>query len=200
MLPKTVQSAISRADYELLKDFGVARNVSLKCLEAGNLPNDNLEDFGSPLSAQEEETLAVGGAVFGTEPEELEAVRKFIDECRQILETSLDQKAVASLLKISPDTVSVMTARRPPELYSFRLKDSQPLYPEWQFCDSETIPHLGELLLQVSPSAHVLSLSRFILMSNRDLEHPDTGQFLSPRDWLVAGYEPDPVLLLASEI
>ncbi len=200
MLPKTVQSAISQADYQLLKDFGVARNAGLKCLEAGSLCNHSLEEFGSPLSAQDRETLALGGAVFGTESEELEVVKKFIDECRKILETSLDQKAVASLFKITPDTVSVMTARQPPELHSFSLKDSQPLYPVWQFCASETIPHLGKFLSHVSPSAHVLSLFRFMLMSNTDLEHPDSGQLLSPRDWLVAGYDPEPVMLMAPEV
>lgn len=33
-----------------------------------------------------------------------------------------------------------------------------------------------------------------------DLEHPDRGQPLSPRDWLIAGLDPDPVLLIAPDV
>ncbi len=200
MQRKTLKSAISRADYKLLQDFDAAQKARLKCFKEDSLSNSSNEHFGSQLSAQEQTLLTFGGAVVGSESEELEVVKGFVYECRRILETSLDQQSVASMLKISTETVSVMTCSQPPELNSFSLTNSPSFYPAWQFCTSETIPHLAELLSRVSPSAHVISLSRFMLTRNSDLEHPDSGHLFSPRRWLVEGYDPDPVMLMASEI
>jgi len=43
-------------------------------------------------------------------------------------------------------------------------------------------------------------MSRFMLEKNMDLEISDSGQQISPRDWLVAGYDPEPVMVMLSAL
>jgi hypothetical protein len=196
MVPGNEHSTVSLADYEILEDLGIVHGARPQCHES-----ENRDVHSSPqLSAGDQNILVSGGAVIDDAPQSQEAVRELVNECWELIKTSLDQESVASLLHVSTEMLSLMTIRPPRELHSFRLKNSQPLYPAWQFSVSETIPHLRSLLSQVSPDAHVLSLSRFMLETSPDLENSDSGQRISPRDWLVAGYDPEPVVLMASDL
>jgi len=200
MMSENEYLTINLADYEILEDLGVVYGAGGQCPESEYPRRNGDVRISSQLSAEERKTLVSGGAVFGGTPQSQEAVRKLVCECRELIKTSLDQESVASLLHISAEIFSLMTTRRPPELHVFRLKGSQPLCPAWQFSSSETIPHLKKLLSQASTNAHVLSLSRFMLEKSLDLEIFDSGQHISPREWLIAGYNPEPVMVMISDL
>jgi hypothetical protein len=55
-----------------------------------------------------------------------------------------------------------------------------------------------KILSQAPADAHVLSMSRFMIEKNRDLEISYSGQQISPRDCLVVGYDPEPVMVILS--
>jgi hypothetical protein len=200
MVSESEYFTIGLADYEALDELGVVYSASRQRHES-ECPRRNSDvHISSQLSTEERKTLVSGGAVIDDTPQSQEAVKELANECRGLINASLNQKSVTSLLHISAEILSLMTTQRPPELHSFRLKHSQLLYPAWQFSASETIPHLRKLLSQAPADAHVLSMSRFMMEKNMDLAISDSGQHISPRDWLIAGYDPEPVMVILSDL
>ena len=200
MVSESKYFTISVADYEILEDLGVFYGASGQCPESEYLRRNSHVRISSQLSTEERKTLVLGGAVIDDTPQSQEAIKELVNECRELINTSLNQESVASLLHISAEILSLMTTQRPPALHSFRLKNSQTLYPAWQFSTSETIPQLRKILSQAPADAHVLSMSRFMMEKNRDLEISDSGQQISPRDWLIAGYDPEPVMVILFDL
>ena len=65
---------------------------------------------------------------------------------------------------------------------------------------SEPDTVLDGLVASVHEDAHALSMSRFMMAKNRDLEISDSGQQISPRDWLIAGYDPELVMVMLPDL
>jgi hypothetical protein len=59
---------------------------------------------------------------------------------------------------------------------------------------SELLVRNGVLLSAVGESVNPLVFSRFMLMKSTDLENDE--DCYSPRDWLIRGFEPEPVFML----
>ncbi|WP_379945015.1 hypothetical protein OZ656_04625 [Marinobacter sp. LM1] len=157
-----------------------------------------------PLSAYEIDILRSGGAIFPT-PEEAEACRvpnhrRLVESCRKIAEAALIERDVANTLGLTDTEVRRRAQQKPPQLHRFELNGSF-LYPRWQFDDQGfTIPHLSALLAVVD---EVGDLSAFtvhsvMLRPTNDLEvdenDPNEEPPISPRDYLLLGCDPEPVL------
>lgn len=115
-------------------------------------------------------------------------------EFKRLRDESLVSEQVAELLGISRGRVHQLSAPEHPGLYAFRGLRQEWRYPPWQFFDAGVLPHLRELLKKVSTTAHPISVSRFMTQKNSDLLTPRLGKPLSPREWLIAGYELEAVL------
>jgi hypothetical protein len=75
---------------------------------------------------------------------------------------------------------------------TFELSYGALHFPAWQFTETGTIPHLSDLLTVAGATLPQLVLTRFMVTPHVDL---DVGNGrLSPRDWLVRGLNPEPVL------
>jgi hypothetical protein len=99
MVPGNEHSTVSLADYEILEDLGIVHGARPQCHES-----ENRDVHSSPqLSAGDQNILVSGGAVIDDAPQSQEAVRELVNECWELIKTSLDQESVASLLHVSTE-------------------------------------------------------------------------------------------------
>lgn len=152
----------------------------------------------SGLSATERDILRHGGGRGLDDPpaahrrrqrENLEAI---IQACRALIQTAHDTATVASRLRLSQASVVDLAHQAPPQLSAFELSSGALNFPAWQFTETGILPHLSELLAVAGATLPQLVLTRFMVTPHVDL---DVGNGrLSPRDWLVRGLNPEPVL------
>tara|TARA_R100000322_G_scaffold170467_1_gene146305 strand:- start:3519 stop:4094 length:576 start_codon:yes stop_codon:yes gene_type:complete len=114
-----------------------------------------------------------------------------VDQCHSLA-------VVASMLQIPADEAETLVQQPVPSLYAFRLGNGPLLFPQWQFADSVPLPSLKRILSVLGASANPLVLARFMLSKNLDL-FSKRGP-LCPRDWLIEGLDPQPVIQLARDI
>jgi hypothetical protein len=62
------------------------------------------------------------------------------------------------------------------------------------------VPGLGEVVPALPEELHPLSVHRWFVTPDADLASEETGRELSPREWLLAGYEPSVVAELAADL
>lgn len=189
----------------VLARLGISERDLARFLKAARVDVDSQRadwPLTSPgLSAREIQVLRAGGARgldkdSNSEPDKrFASLLSLVQECKVLTEEALDTEAVARLLQVSSIEVERMVQSNPPLLHGFESEPSEWLFPAWQFTDGDLIPHLPHLL-SVAESRKPLILRRFMLYPSCDLEAG--GKLLSPKDWLVAGYDPDIVFHLAT--
>lgn len=152
------------------------------------------------FSEQEEGFLRNGGAV-GLGSDEHTAVTENVaiiaQEFAQMLATSYTQKEVAKLLRVSTSRVRQRIDHG--TLYAINGPAGR-VCPRFQFADNSTIPRLEDVLSVINSKAHPVAVYRFFVTASPDLESDILNKALSPRDWLLTGHSPDPVILLAKEL
>ena len=196
-------------DAQLMFQLGVSRDFIRILLNDAGLPIPNylvsLDSTDSlELSPTEVNILRSGGASgldesasHVSDGEHLMAL-DLAHECRALVEQCYDLVAVAKLLQISPEAAMNCISGEAPDLYAFRLSEDAPwLFPNWQFFESGRIPSLAGLLAAVEKPINPLFFSRLILMKSVDLQNGE--ECFSPRDWLIGGFDPTPVLMLAKD-
>jgi hypothetical protein len=201
---------VSSDDAQLMYQLGVSRDFIRLLLSDAGLPIPDylisLDTTDSPeLSPTEASILSSGGAPGSHESdshvsdgEHLMAL-DLAHECRAMVEQCYDPADVAKLLQISPEATINCASEEASDRYAFRLSDDGPwLFPHWQFYELGPIPGLGHLLSAAGESVNPLVISWFMLMKSTDLENDD--ELFSPRDWLIRGFEPDLVLMLARDL
>ena len=145
----------------------------------------------SGLSATEREILRRGGARGLDEPPAVHR-RRQRENLEALIQTAHDTATVASRLRLSQASVVNQAHQAPPQLSAFELSSGALHFPAWQFTETGTIPHLSDLLTVAGATLPQLVLTRFMVTPHLDL---DVGNGrLSPRDWLVRGLNPEPVL------
>lgn len=159
------------------------------------------------LSPAEVAIFKAGGARGLSDDSDLEglmrremSVIEFDLEYRQVIEQSLDGNQMAEQLQVSPSRLRQLSLPANPGLYSFLSRAHKRLFPMWQLNDGEVIPHLRELLKALNPDVHPITVHRFMTTGHRDLEAPELDHCLSPRDWLITGHKPEPVMTLARNL
>lgn len=191
---------LTKADVSLMIELGASAVYLSSLLKASGLdvnwvPLRSTRKTNSALSPSEREVLRSGGARldFRSLDEAVAQARllELVSESRKLVSEAYDTKAVSKLLGMSESDVERDMHRVPPRFHSIQLKENRLVVPGWQFTESGPIPHLESVLSFVT-SLSPLTLSRFMLTPHQDLEHED--QRISPREWLVRGYEPGPVL------
>lgn len=197
-------------DLHTLQQAGIKDIDSLIAAAASFLrahPRYTSKPVLNALSEQEEDFLIQGGADgvahdiheireqradYGSEN-----MTKIASEYALMVSTAYAQRDVAELLGVSTSRIR-------------QRIDSHTLYvindaggrvcPGFQFTDSGTLPGLEAVLSAISKTAHPLAVQRFFMTISPDLESELLGSILSPRDWLLTGHPPEPVILLAREL
>lgn len=174
--------------------FGACMPAAEGLVDYSHLPKsipNKTSPKAAPLSASEKAVLKQGGArglkASAASPEGLknrtEMSLQVIAECRSIAAQTLSLKDVSRLLRLPEDVVTQESNSTPPRLLALMLEDYTPVFFGWQFSDSGRLPHLAELLSSAEATHRPFTLTRFMLTPTADLDN------LSPREWLLKGYE-----------
>lgn len=103
---------------------------------------------------------------------------------------------VAALLGVDVTRVSHQTTAG--DLFSYRGGRSRPVYPDWQFTGSAVLPHLRAVLAAFPTGSHPVPVRAFMTSPDDALTLGDRPA--CPRDWLVGGGDPSPVIELAATL
>ena len=196
---------IEKRDVDILRKAGVKDFGRLVHMLAKLLRNElRVTTRGyqpSGLSTGEIRFLEAGGAVLPSseEAEELlnDALFKTAAEYALMIERSLTQKEVAALLSVSTSRVRQRLDAR--SLYAVPT-DSGRVCPAWQFMEGQSLPGLDKVLPVLKPNLHPLTVQGFFYTPQPDLESDQHHRFLTPREWLFAGYPVKPVVVMARDL
>jgi hypothetical protein len=150
------------------------------------------------LSAPEEASLAEGGV----EPASDEQF-KLVDgqaaaAYQQLRAESLTVEDAGRRLGVNPSRVRQRLAERS----LFGLKDGNTwLLPEFQFVTDGLVPGIERVVRSLPADISPLAVARWLAHPNPDLvTRDDEERPLSPRQWLLEGYPPEPVADLAAAL
>lgn len=184
---------INEQDLALVEQLGIDPTV-IRTLFGRDTSTKSPHQSG--LSEHEKQLLKQGGARIPENEERLEIkkrhARALIAECKSLLEHSMDSREVSKLLEVPEEQVERMARQSPRRLQSIMLRNGQLRFPAWQFTDSGMLPSLELLLTIPGFSENPVKVSRFMCLSNSELEVE--GQCLSPREWLLNGLDIHPIL------
>ena len=109
---------------------------------------------------------------------------------------ALSRSQVAALFGVDVTRVSHQTTAG--DLFSYKGGRSRSVYPDWQFTGSAVLPHLRAVLAALPAGSHPVPVRAFMTSPDEALMLGDRPA--SPRDWLVGGGEPGPVIGLAATL
>lgn len=155
------------------------------------------------LGDEEREVLrSVGARGLDTDPErvmetERANLRAVVAEYAQIAASAYTAREVAERLEVGLSRVRQLVGRR--ALYAIEGSAGR-LFPRFQFGPAGPLPGLERVLGAIRPDAHPVAVERFFLHSTPDLESELLEGPLCPRDWLLSGNPPEPLLPLAAAV
>lgn len=150
----------------------------------------------NPLLPHEKAFLKAGGAIgLKSHPRPSPRDKAIEAEYKQLIVASCKEYQVAEQLGISLN--QVLERINQGSLYVI-VTLSGYVCPPFQFVGHATLPGLDVVLAAINPHTHPVVVQRFFLTPTADLEST-AGHSLSPREWLIQGYSPEPVVLLAQE-
>ncbi len=114
-------------------------------------------------------------------------------EYAALVATSYSAAAAAELLRVDPSRIRHRLAAH--TLYGLKTADGWRL-PRFQFGANGPLPGLERVLPRLDKELHPLSVTRWMLSPEPDLEID--GRPSSPRDWLLSGGDPAVVAEIAS--
>lgn len=194
---------LAERDLRTLEEAGITNIDSLASAAAAFLrahPIYPVQPMPNALLEQEEAFLFRGGAAgvgVHNPRSATENVAVIAGEYAQMVATASSQQDVARRLDVSTSRIRQRLDRG--SLYAIDGPSGR-VCPQFQFADGGTLPGLEAVLGVMSPTAHPVAVQRFFLTASPDLESEALGQILSPRDWLLTGHSPEPVMLLAREL
>ena len=155
-------------------------------------------DARNELPAAEQAVLRAGGLDLapqpGSDPLAMTAVKY-----AAIVQRSLSSREVSERLGLTGGRVRQLVADR--SLYSF-LMDGRRLIPEFQFLrKGGLVPNISRVNGALSPGLHPVEVFNWLQAKNADLFlDEDMSTSASPLEWLQAGHDATPVVLLARRL
>ena len=179
ILVVTIDAALARAAYR--------RNAALP---DSQLKPQQLEQLRADLPAAE-----------GT-PSPIDAGVRTAFKYGALCATGLTKERAARRLR--RDCAQVGAWIRSGKLYSLPIGGGlRPRLPLFQFDDevADLVPHVTEVFPELDPELHPVGVFNWFTSPNPDLAEPPT-EFapISPRDWLLRKYPPEPVCRLAAAV
>ncbi|GAB6064260.1 hypothetical protein JCM30394_29920 [Deferrisoma palaeochoriense] len=112
---------------------------------------------------------------------------------------SLTTQQVSRLLGVSCRRVRKRLSSKEKTLYGFLWKGRWRL-PRFQFMGDDTLPYIEFVLPHVPENASPVAVHLWFVDPNPALVDPATGDPLSPREWLLRGYSPEPLKELVQQM
>lgn len=174
-----------------------ARRLTLYTL--GSLPTGRW--VGEPLrefSAAEAQALERGGMNLSVvEAGEPDVLARTAARHAAMLATALTTSEAADLLAVGESRVRQRLAEG--SLYSVRVGREHRL-PAFQFESGKEVPGIARVLECVERSVHPVALLNWFTMPDPDLRFEGEKGSVSPRQWLLSGGLPEPLIALAGEL
>jgi len=187
-----------------------AHGISVEPRELGTMVREAvdglLRDLHRPdprreLSPSEVEVLERGGFDLGVEERGAEdPLARTTALYSALLETGYTTGEAAELLGVDPSRLRHRLTSQPPSLYGVRLESGWSI-PRFQFDGDRLFPGLGEVVAELDPELHPVSVYRWFTTPNPDLVAERLQlPALSPREWLRLGLPAEKVADLASTL
>ncbi len=152
------------------------------------------------LTPEEAEVLERGGADLSPwRPEERDPQTESLIKYTGMLATALSTQEAAGVLDVSEGRVR---QRIQAERTLFGVKTPRGWrLPAFQFEDGDEVPNIGWVLAKLDPGLHPLSVANWFSLPKPELYFEDDQErLLSPREWLLAGGDPEVLLPLAGDL
>ena len=165
-----------------------------EALQDPGIPLADRLRFGSPLEDDEKRVLREGG--FSLAP--LEGVDPLIETQRRVarlLIESLTIDEASALLQISVERVLELCRGR--HIYSLNSAYGLTRFPRFQFNEDGLLPGFESVAPHILEEEYLVEVTNWFTLPNPDLYlKDDVDDTLSPRDWLLGGYDPKMVIAL----
>jgi len=115
-----------------------------------------------------------------------------------MIASALSQVQTAHLLNVAESRIRQRISKR--TLYAIVGDNNKKVLPRFQFTISSTLPGLEKVLPAINNNVHPVVIQRFFLTASEDLYAKELKTILSPRDWLIARYPPEPLELMAADL
>lgn len=174
-----------------------ARRLTLYTL--GSLPTGRR--VSEPLwefSEAEAQALEQGGMDLApVEVDEPDVLARTAARHAAMLATALTTSEAADLLGVGESRVRQRLVEG--SLYSVRVGREHRL-PAFQFEGGKEVPGIAWVLERVDRSVHPVALLNWFVMPDPDLGFEEEEGSASPRQWLLSGGPPEPLIALAAEL
>jgi excisionase family DNA binding protein len=181
---------------EVLAEYGISEQEVVEVFKAQSFPPGGAATF----TKAEAEFLTRFGGVETSSRSHADAAEELarvsLSNTAALATTSISVQEAAKRLGISASRVSHRVADKGLYAYKFGARLRLPL---WQFDDADTkpLPHLRDVLASLPADLHPLEVHGLMTVPKPDLEIDEKAY--SPRAWLLAGGDPQPVLELLRE-
>jgi len=120
-----------------------------------------------------------------------------VEEFMEILASSMTVQQVSAMLGVDPSRIRQMIRGRTMAAIS---EKGRYLIPRFQFAGNRLIPSFETIYNATSPDVPLILFYRWFTQSSPDLPDGEdaTGRDHSPREWLLAGFDPAPVQRMAA--
>lgn len=192
---------------EELRSRGIRRNrgevqdearrftlYTLGSLPTGRRVSEPVREF----SEAEAVALEKGGMDLSpAEAEEPDVLAQTAARHAAMLATALTTSEAADLLAVGESRVRQRLSEG--SLYSIRAGREHRL-PAFQFEGGEEVPGIARVLERVDRSVHPVALLNWFVMPDPDLCLEGEETAISPRQWLLSGGSPEPLIALAADL
>ncbi|MGI8854167.1 MAG: DNA-binding protein [Thermomicrobiales bacterium] len=113
----------------------------------------------------------------------------------ELLAAAGSAKQVAARLQVSDAAIRQRLGKR--QLYGVKVRNEWRL-PSFQFDGDRVVDHFADVSPALSPDLHPVEVLLWFITPTADL--PIRGRDASPRQWLLSGGKPEPVIALAQNV
>ena len=191
---------MSSHDWELSKEvMRLAERTARLYVERRSAPGSVPESFQpEALPADEGSILDAAGLDISEAVQRGEAdpATEAHEQYLNILSTSMTVKETSVMLGVSPRRVRQMIRERS---LATILDNRRYLVPQFQFVDHKLVPEFSSIYSVTPPDVPLILFFRWFTQPSSDLETPEEDEScdLSPRDWLMKGFDPSPIQRMA---
>lgn len=150
------------------------------------------------LSAHELSVLAEGGFPEPGPSALRHNIAVLAGEVGVMITSALSQADAAELLGVDQSRIRQRISQG--TLFTVSGATGAKVLPKFQFTEEGALPGLEKILPVINAEAHPVSVQRFFITPNADLYSDILESELSPRDWLIAGHSPEPVIRMAADL
>ena len=167
---------------------------TLGSLPTGRWVSESLREF----SEAEAQALQAGGMDLSpARAEEPDVLAQTAARHAAMLATALTTSEAADLLAVGESRVRQRLAEG--SLYGVKVGREHRL-PAFQFEAGEEVPGIARVLTRVDRSVHPVALLNWFSMPDPDLYLEGEDTPFSPRQWLISGGSPEPLIVLAADL